>query len=100
MSNLLNPFGYGMTDLAKMGVGNMTAGVLAAIMIGVLLDYTGSYRKAHLSLSVCSLTAAFSFPIALVCGASVMTSVILIGIGNVAYHPTSYSYAAEMTFPL
>ena len=83
-----------------MGVGNMTAGVLAAIAIGVILDYTGAYRKAHMTLSTCSLLAAFSFPVALVGGYSVMTSVVVIGIGNVAYHPTSYSYAAEMTFPM
>lgn len=60
MSNLLNPFGYTPTQISIIGGSVLSAGVVGALLIGILLDYTSKYRMAHLTISVIAFAASFA----------------------------------------
>ena len=99
MSNLFTPFGYTMSELSTMGAANLGSGALCAFLVGVFLDQTGWYRRTHLTLSFGGVLCVSYFFIALPYELSIFPSVLLSGMIFISYHPMSYSYGAEMTFP-
>ena len=99
LSNLFNPFGYTMSQLSMFVASNLFAGVLCAFLVGILLDKTGWYRRTHLSLSFLGMLTVPSIFIALTQDLTVFPSAIVLGMVCISYHPMSFSYGAEMTFP-
>ena len=57
LSNILSPYGYTVVDIAKLGFFCMLSGVGAALISGVILDYTAQYRKMHIALTVLGLAS-------------------------------------------
>jgi len=104
MSNILNPFGYSPTDISILGGCCLLAGVVAALIVGVYLDYTAQYRKTHITLSTLTLLSAMAIILVLIFFKgnliALLIPIVFCGIANVSFFPTGLSYGAELTFPL
>ncbi len=103
LSNLLNPFGFGPSDIAMIGGTLLLLGIISALVFGCILDYTARYRQIHLSLSLLVFLSVVSVYLVLATGDEPLKAMIcvtsLMGIGFVSLFPVSLSYGAEITFP-
>ena len=57
LSNLLNPFGYTPSEIAKAGFYCGAGGIISALLMGIFLDRTAMYRKTHITLSFVGLAS-------------------------------------------
>ena len=105
MSNLMNPFGYSVSDISVAGGASLLAGVAGAIIIGILLDYTAWYGWTHKTLTFAVLASIVStFAVLGLLDEPNMSLIlpctVLLGVASVSFFPASLSYGAELTFPL
>lgn len=108
MSNLLNPFGYGPSEISIIGGTCLISGVIGALLIGVFLDRTSLYRKTHITITVMAVFASLWFMFVLkrrrdaddASITPIMLAIVATGVSMVSFFPSSLSYAAELTFPL
>jgi len=104
MSNLFTPYGYSPTELALIALDMLVFGVISTILIGKWLDKTGWYKGTMVAIGVLVIGVLLAICAALRWnGDSRPTMYVLFGLlGFVAfpYIPLSFSYGAELTFPL
>lgn len=104
MSNVFDPFGYTPSELAVIALIMLVAGVIGSIIVGVFVDKTGWYKRTMIILGVLVLSTG----ILVLIGISyiprqkgVMIGLFaLLGLFAIGYVPLSFSYGAELTFPL
>ena len=65
MSNLFSAFGYTVIQISKIGFLCMLSGVIAALLFGIVLDYTEQYRKSHIFLTICGVLSGLMVAAAL-----------------------------------
>lgn len=104
ISSIFTPFGLSPREISTVGLYLLLAGIIGAIMVGAIVDRTGAYKITTIVLSLLNvifLTVVnqtvyhleYSY-------ALFMISMMLMGFSSVAYLPLSFSFAAELTFPL
>lgn len=102
--SIFSPFGLSPHDISMVGLYLLGAGIVGAILVGALVDRTGAYKLTTVVLSMANLIFLgivnqtvyhldYSYALFLV-------SLLLMGFSSVSYIPLSFSFAAELTFPL
>lgn len=104
ISLLFTPFGFSPSEIANLGLYLLVSGLVGAILTGIWIDRTNTYKITSLVLiagNVIFLTgitqtvyhAEYSRTLLLL-------SIILMGFCAVSYIPISLGLASELTFPL
>jgi len=104
MSPVFDPFGYTPTELAIIGLILLVSGVVGSILVGIFVDRTAWYKRTMLSLGTMVLITSLLVLLGLQFFSQNKGLMIgcfaLLGLFAIGYVPLSFSYGAEMTFPL
>jgi len=104
ISSIFTPFGLSPHDISMLGLYLLLSGIIGAIIVGVIVDRTGFYKLTTFVLSAMNLGFLiivnqtiyhidYSY-------ALMVVSLLFMGFSSVSYIPLSFSFAAELTFPL
>ena len=104
ISNLFEPFGFTPSELSLVALNILAAGIIGAVLVGILIDKTGKYK------------CVMQIVLFLTTGATIMIIVTLsyylknesmfigwcevLGFVSTGFVPLSLAYGAELTFPL
>ena len=104
MSPVFEPYGYAPSELAIIGLILLLTGVVSSIIVGIVVDKTGWYKRTMSFLGFGVLLTVILVIIALSFFAEAKGIVIacfaLLGLFAIGYVPLSFAYGAELTFPL
>ena len=104
ISSIFTPFGFSPFDISMVGLYLLVSGIIGAVIVGIMVDRTGAYKITMITLStmnVIFLTIVNQTVYHLEFSKELFyASLILMGFSSVAYIPLTFSFAAELTFPL
>ena len=102
ISSFTTPYDYLPSDISVMCLAFLLAGILNSFFIGILLDKYQCYKKALVTISICSIVALSLSLIGLPSKKVILESAVLMitGASVIPVVTISFSFAAELSYPV